>query len=79
MLPCPDLPRHPQSGDPRDFTPDPEYIRDPYEALAAFRLCRVIADARRKRAGNRLPRNHSGVNLNPTESPASTQTEPEGS
>lgn len=78
MLPTPDLPGHPHSGDPRDFPPEPQFLRDPYKALADFRRCRVIREARRRRAKNPLPRKHSGVNLESSRIPAPTQTEPEG-
>ena len=54
MLPLPELP--PMSlSDPRDFTPEPEIIRDPWVALRDFRLCRVIRRARIERRA-RLPR-----------------------
>jgi hypothetical protein len=53
MLPTPDLPPI-SSSDPRDFTPEPEVIRDVYKALRDFRICRVIRRARGERRA-RLP------------------------
>lgn len=64
MLDHPEIPPIPGSLDPRDYTPDPPALRDPWQALRRFRIREMV---RRAKAGkvprNALPGAQAGVIL----------------